>query len=81
MDLCNDSGASGTPQQQAMKDLVKSLGTVLGDRHPNLVGKLDVMTGLSVPAMESVAESMAVSALAKTYFSDPERCNCSCTQQ
>lgn len=81
MDICNDSDASSTLQQQAMKDLVKSLSTVLGGRHPNLIGKLDAMTALSAPAMESVAESMAVSALAKTYFSDPERCNCSCTQQ
>lgn len=64
-----------------MKDLVKSLSTVLGDRHPNLVGKLDVMTGLSGSAMDSVAESMAVSALAKTYFSDPERCGCPRTQE
>lgn len=81
MKLCNDSGTSSALQQQAMKDLVKSLSTVLGDRRPNLVEKLDAMTGLSGSAMESVAESMAVSALAKTYFSDPERSNCPCTQQ
>jgi hypothetical protein len=65
-----------TPQQQAMKDLVKSLNTVLGDRHPNLMGKLDRMSALSGPDMESVAESMAISALAKTYFSNPEQFVC-----
>jgi hypothetical protein len=65
-----------TPQQQAMKDLVKSLNTVLGDRHPNLMGKLDKMSALSGPDMESVAESMAISALAKTYFSNPEQFVC-----
>jgi hypothetical protein len=71
-----DSETPMTPQQQAMKDLVKSLNTVLGDRHPNLIGKLDRMSALSGPDMESVAESMAISALAKTYFSNPEQFVC-----
>jgi hypothetical protein len=71
-----DNQTSITPQQQAMKDLVKSLNTVLGDRHPNLIGKLDRMSALSGPDMESVAESMAISALAKTYFSNPEQFVC-----
>lgn len=74
------SASKSTPQHQAMKDLVKSLATLLEDRHPDLVRKLDKMTALSVPAMESVAESMAVSALGKTYLSDPEQVQCSCTQ-
>jgi hypothetical protein len=71
-----DNQTSITPQQQAMKDLVKSLNTVLGDRHPNLMGKLGRMSALSGPDMESVAESMAISALAKTYFSNPEQFVC-----
>jgi hypothetical protein len=71
-----DSETPMTPQQQAMKDLVKSLNTVLGDRHPNLMGKLDQLTSLSGPDMESVAESMAISALAKTFFSNPEQFVC-----
>jgi hypothetical protein len=71
-----DNKTPMTPQQQAMKELVKSLSTVLGDRHPNLMGKLDRMSALSGPDMESIAESMAVSALAKTYFSNPEQFVC-----
>lgn len=68
---------STVQQQQAMKDLVKSLGTVLGDRHPNLIGKLGVkVTAMSGQDMESIAESMAVSALAKAYFTAPETYDC-----
>lgn len=69
-----------TQQQEAMKDLVRSLGTVLGDRHPNLIEKLeDKMTALSSSDMESVAEHMAGAALAaKTYLSASKACSCSC---
>ena len=69
-----------TQQQEAMKDLVRSLGTVLGDRHPNLIEKLEnKMTALSSSDMESVAEHMAGAALAaKTYLSAPRTCSCSC---
>lgn len=56
-----------------MKDIVKSLGTVLGDRHTNLIDKLGVkVTAMSGQDMESIAESMAVSALAKAYLTAPE---------
>jgi hypothetical protein len=65
-----------TAQRQAMKNILESLYTVLGDRHPNLIGKLDKMSALSGPDMERVAESMAISALAKTYFSNPEQSVC-----
>jgi hypothetical protein len=61
-----------TTQQQAMKDLLKSLSTVLGDRHPSLIEELDRLNSLSATDMESVAENMAISALTKTYLSNPE---------
>jgi hypothetical protein len=48
-----------------MMDVVKSLSTILGDRHPNLIEDLNKMTVLSGPEMESIAESMAIFALAK----------------
>lgn len=59
-------------QKQAMKELVKSLGTVLGERNTSFIGDLeDRMTALSGPDMESVAQGMAGVALAKTtYFSN-----------
>jgi uncharacterized protein YbjQ (UPF0145 family) len=67
-------------QQEAMKDLVKSLGTVLGGRHPNLMEKLEnKMTALSSSDMESVAEHMAGAALvAKTYLPVTKSCSCPC---
>jgi len=67
-------------QQEAMKDLVRSLGTVLGDRHPNLMEKLEnKMTALSSSDMESVAEHMAGAALvAKTYLPVAKSCSCPC---
>jgi hypothetical protein len=70
MDTSTDSQVSTPLQKQAMKDLVRSLGTVLGDRNKSFIGDLgDRMTALSGPDMESVAQSMAGVALAKTYFS------------
>ena len=55
-----------------MKELVRSLGTVLGERNQNLMRDLgDKMTALSGADMESVAQGMAGVALAKTYFTDP----------
>ena len=67
-------------QQEAMKDLVRSLGTVLGDRHPNLIEELEnKMTALSSSDMESVAEHMAGAALAaKTYLTATRSCSCYC---
>ena len=67
-------------QQEAMKDLVRSLGTVLGDRHPNLMEKLEnKMTALSSSDMESVAEHMACAALAaKTYLTASRSYGCHC---
>ena len=60
-------------QKQAMKELVKSLGTVLGERNTSFIGDLeDKMTALSGPDMESVAQGMAGVALAKTVFSNPD---------
>lgn len=57
-------------QQQAMKDLVRSLGTVLGDSKSELFGKLgDKMITLSESDMKSVAESMAGAAIGKTLLS------------
>jgi hypothetical protein len=72
---------SSSQQQEAMKDLVRSLGTVLGDRHPNLMEKLETkMTALSSSDMESVAEHMAGAALAaKTYLTATKSCSCHCS--
>lgn len=54
-------------QQNAMKTIVKSLGTVLGSRHQGLIGNLeDKVTTLSGEKMESLAESMAGVAFAGT---------------
>lgn len=65
---------SPVQQQQAMKDLVKSLSIVLGDRCPDLIEKLgDKVTAMSGEDMESIAHSMAVSAMAKAYFNAPEK--------
>jgi hypothetical protein len=70
MTTSTSSQVSTPLQKQAMKELVRSLGTVLGDRNKNLIGELgDKMSALSGPDMESVAQSMAGVALAKTYFS------------
>jgi len=70
MDTSTGSQVSTPLQKQAMKELVRSLGTVLGDRNRDLIGELgDKMSALSGPDMESVAQSMAGVALAKTYFS------------
>lgn len=68
-------------QQEAMKDLVRSLGTVLGDRHANLIEKLgDKMTALSSSDMESVAEHMAGAALAaKSYLTATKPCSGDCS--
>lgn len=77
-----DAGEECSPRQQlAMRDLVKSLGVLLGDRHPNLIGKLDAkMTALSSSDMETVAEQMAGAALeAKTYLTATKSCSCLCT--
>lgn len=64
------SEASFPLQKKAMKDLVRSLGTVLGDRNSELVGRLgDKMITLSGPDMRSVAESMAGAALGQTLLS------------
>ena len=69
-----------SPQQEAMKDLVRSLGTVLGDRHPNLIEKLEnKMTALSSSDMESVAEHMAGAALAAEYLNASKSCGCHCS--
>lgn len=52
-----------------MKELVKSLGTVLGECNTSFIGDLeDKMTALSGPDMESVAQGMAGVALAKTTY-------------
>jgi hypothetical protein len=61
-----------------MNDLVRSLGTVLGDWHPNLLEKLEnKMTALSGSHMESVAEHMAGAALAaKSYLTATRSCSC-----
>jgi hypothetical protein len=68
-----------TQQQLAMKDLVKSLRTVLGDRDPNFMGELgEKMTSLSGPDMETVAASMANAALKKTFPSSGRKCGCAC---
>ena len=54
-----------------MKDLVRSLGTVLGDRNNSFIGDFGAkMTALSGPDMESIAQGMAGVALAKTLFSE-----------
>lgn len=77
-----DASACSPQQHQAMKELMQSLGTVLGDRHPKLISKLeDKMTALSGPDMESVAENMAGAALAaRTYLitARPAACSCPC---
>lgn len=55
-----------------MKELVKSLGTVLGEGNKRFIGDLESrMTALSGPDMESVTQGMTGVALAKTtYFSN-----------
>jgi hypothetical protein len=54
-----------------MKEIVRSLGTVLGESNKSFIGDLgDKMTALSGPDMESVAQGMAGVALAKTYLSN-----------
>jgi hypothetical protein len=77
---CSEGEGCSPQQQEAMKDLVRSLGTVLGDRHPNLMEKLEnKITALSSSDMESVAEHMAGAALvAKTYLTGTKSCNCPC---
>jgi hypothetical protein len=56
-----------------MQELVRSLGTVLGERNKDLIDDLGhKMTALSGPDMESVAQGMAGVALAKTVFSNPD---------
>lgn len=71
MDTSVDSQVSTPVQKQAMKELVRSLGTVLGERNKDLIDDLgDKMTALSGPDMESVAQGMAGVALAKTVFSN-----------
>lgn len=66
-------------KQEAIKDLVRSLGTVLGDRHPNLMEKLEKkMTALSSSDMESVAEHMAGAALAAEYLTASKSCGSHC---
>lgn len=64
-------------QQNAMKTIVKSLGTVLGSRHQGLIGNLeDKLTTLSGEKMESLAESMAGVAFAGTLG-----CEFSCSKE
>lgn len=46
-------------KQSAMQNIVKSLGTVLGEGHQKLQGLEDTMTLLSNSKMESVAETIA----------------------
>lgn len=71
MDISVDNPVSTSVQKQAMKEILKSWGTVLGERNKSFIGDLgDKMTALSGPDMESVAQGMAGVALAKTYFSD-----------
>jgi hypothetical protein len=63
------SQVSTPVQKEAMKELVRSLGTLLGERNKDLIDDLgDKMTALSGPDMESVAQGMAGIALAKTVF-------------
>ena len=78
--MSSEGEGCSSQQQEAMKDLVRSLGTVLGDRHPNLIEKLEnKMTALSSSDMESVAEHMAGAALAaKTYLTATRTCSCDC---
>ena len=61
-----------------MKDLIRSLGTILSDRHPNLIEKLEnKMTALSSSGIESVAEHIAGAALvAKTYLTASRSYSC-----
>lgn len=71
MDIAVTNQVSTPVQKQAMKELVRSLGTVLGERNKSLIGNLtDRMTALSGPDMESIAQGMAGVALAKTLFSN-----------
>jgi hypothetical protein len=71
MDIAVANEFSTPIQKQAMKEVVRSLGTVLGERNKSLIGDLgDKMTALSGPDMESVAQGMAGIALAKTLFFD-----------
>ena len=74
----SESQGCSPRQQEAMKDLVRSLGTVLNNRHPNLIEKLEnKMTALSSSDMESVAEHMAGAALAaKSYLTAAKSCSC-----
>lgn len=71
-DISADSQMSTPAQKQAMKQLVRSLGTVLGERNKCLIDGLgDKVTALSGPDIESIAQGMAGVALAKTtYFSN-----------
>lgn len=67
-------------QQKAMKDVMTSLSTVLGDHDSDLIEKLsDTVTNLSGRDIQSVAVSMAGAALAKTNCST-ETCVCPCAQ-
>lgn len=71
MDISLSNQEATPDQKQAMRELVKSLSNVLGDRNTGLRGDLgDKMIALSGPEMESVAQGMAGVALAKTYFSN-----------
>jgi hypothetical protein len=73
MDTSVDSQVSTPVQKQAMGELVRCLGTVLGERNKCLMGDLgDKMTALSGPDMESIAQGMAGIALAKTIFSNSD---------
>jgi hypothetical protein len=73
MDTSMGSQVSTPVQKQAMQELVRSLGTVLGERNKDLIDDLGhKMTALSGPDMESVAQGMAGVALAKTVFSNPD---------
>lgn len=61
----SESESCISERQEAIKDLVKSLRTLLGKRRPNLVGKLESkMTALSSSDMSLVAETMVDAALA-----------------
>lgn len=76
---CSEDEKSTPKQQEAMKHIVKSLGDVLGRRHHKLIGSLESlessMNAMSGPKIESVAESMAELALAKTLLSQDIACS------
>lgn len=66
-----NSQVSATAQKQAMKEVMKSLGTVLGEQNKCFIEDLgNKLNALSGPDIESIAQGMAGIAFAKTYFSN-----------